>query len=125
MAGSKGSKYYDVFLRYDICLSSSVDSDIIDTELFNILNEVKNEGSIVSASAKAGICFRKAWNKIKKAETQLGFNIVERKRGGASGGHSELSEDGVKLLAAYDELVVEFDKSIYLVTKKFFRTINS
>lgn len=125
MAGPKGSKYYNIFLRYKISLSSVDDNSIIDVELFNVLNEIKNEGSIVSAAGKAGISFRKAWNKIKKAERMLGFNIVERTRGGASGGHSELSEEGLKLLAAYDELVIEFDKSIYSVTKKFFRTINA
>ena len=124
MAGSEGSKYYDVFLDYKIWLFKNHEN-IIEHRLFNLLDKIQSEGSLSKAARVIGISYRKAWGDLKKAEETLGFQLVDKQRGGEKGGKSVLTEDGQNIINAYNELILEFDKSIYNVTKKFFRTINA
>ncbi|MBT3207158.1 MAG: LysR family transcriptional regulator [Bacteroidetes bacterium] len=123
MAGSKGSKYYDVFLRYEIRLDLN-DKNVINDKLFNLFKQIDIEGSLSLAAEKMEISYRKAWGDIKKAEELLGFSFVEKHRGGAKGGKSFLTEDGRNIVEAYFELINEFDNSLKKITKKFFNEVN-
>lgn len=123
MAGSKGSKYYDIFLNYSISLSKN-DVELINDKLFELLKEINIQGSITASAEKLGISYRKAWGDIKKLEEIFGFQFVEKQRGGNKGGKSVLIKEGQSIVDAYDELKIEFDKSIRTITRKFFRKIN-
>ena len=125
MAGSKGAKYFDVFLDYKFWLQTKDGSSILGQGVVELLKNIKTEGSIQKAAIKSQISYRKAWGNIKKAEEILQFSIVEKKRGGVDGGKSLLTPDGENLLNAFDELKKGFDKSIYDVAKKFFRDLNT
>ncbi len=125
MAGSKGSKYYDVKLDYNINLiNKNSEKAVINNELFDLLQYIEKESSLTKASEKMEISYRKAWNLISNAEKELNFKLTESKRGGAEGGGTSLSSDGNNLLNAYLELKTEFDNSISNITKKFFQKIN-
>jgi len=124
MAGSKGSKYYDIFLDYTIQLNHRQKGCIMNADHFALLAAIQEINSIKEAAEKQGISYRKAWGIIQKMEDELGFCLVSRKRGGSQGGKTTLSEDGEKLLHAYNELRVEFDKSIHDMTRKFFHELN-
>ncbi len=125
MAGSKGAKYFDVFLDYKFWLQTKDGSSILGQGVVELLKNIKTEGSIQKAAIKSQISYRKAWGNIKKAEEILQFSIVEKKRGGVDGGKSLLTPDGENLLNAFEELKKGFDKSIYDVAKKFFRDLNT
>ncbi len=125
MAGSKGAKYFDVFLDYKFWLQTKDGSNILGQGVVELLKNIKTEGSIQKAAIKSQISYRKAWGNIKKAEEILQFSIVEKKRGGVDGGKSLLTPDGENLLNAFEELKKGFDKSIYDVAKKFFRDLNT
>lgn len=125
MAGAPGSKYYDVFLKFKVWLSKKSGDEVICPEFFDLMNEIKSSGSIVAAANHMNISFRKAWDMIKATEEQLNVQLIKRTRGGKSGGKSELTEDGEKLIQAFKELNDEFNKAIYQITKKFFGSINS
>jgi molybdate transport repressor ModE-like protein len=124
MAGSVGDKYYDIFLEYRLWLSTKKGKGILGEGRINLLKEIDRTGSLKSASENLKISYRKAWGNIKEAEELLGFKLVEKQRGGKDGGNSQLSEEGKQLLAAYDELKMDFDRSIKKITKKFFHRIN-
>ena len=124
MAGSVGDKYYDIFLKYRLWLCNQDGEGVLGDGRLALLREIDKTGSLKSASDNLKISYRKAWGNIKQAEELLGFNLVEKHRGGKNGGNSELTTEGIQLLAAYDELRVEFDKSVKKITKEFFHKIN-
>ncbi len=124
MAGPKGSKYYDVFLKYQINLETVDDEKILDWEGFGLLNAIRKTGSLASAAAEMNMSYRKAWGIIKEVEERLGFNLVEKHRGGAEGGYTDLTQEGNELMNAYNELTDQFNTSLKEITRKFFWTIN-
>lgn len=124
MAGPKGSKYYNVFLKYQINLETVDDEKILNPEGFELLNVVRQTGSLASAAAGMKISYRKAWGIVKEVEEKLGFALVEKHRGGADGGHTELTAEGNELVNAYNELIEQFNTSMKEVTRKFFWSIN-
>ena len=124
MAGSKGSKYYDVFLKYKVWLVTSSEEEIIDDSDFMLLKRIDESGSLRAAAEKQGVSYRNAWGTMKRAEEILQFKLIDKQRGGKRGGETRLTEDGEKLIQCYDELQQEFDRAIYSVTKKFFHSLN-
>ena len=62
---------------------------------------------------------------MEEIEKGLGFKLLERQRGGASGGKTMLTPDGEKLIEAHDELRAEFNSAIRMITKKFFNALNT
>ena len=124
MAGSKGSKYYDIFLDYSISLEHRKKGTVINREEFLLLRSVHETGSIKAASTKTGISYRKAWGNIEEMEQSLGFKLVNRQRGGKQGGKTTLTTDGLKLVDSHSELRKEIDAAIYKITKEFFHTLN-
>jgi molybdate transport system regulatory protein len=124
MAGSKGSKYYDVFLKYKVWLVTASEEEIIDDSDFMLLKLIDEHGSLRAAAEKHGVSYRNAWGTLKRAEEILKFKLIDKQRGGQMGGKTRLTEEGEKLIHCYDELHGEFDRAIYTVTKKFFHTLN-
>lgn len=125
MAGSKGSKYYNVFLNYCLKLEDQNDKSILGTEGFELLNCINRLNSIVAAAEEMGVSYRKAWGIINTVEECLGFPLVIKQRGGADGGRTELSPEGHQLIDGYNELSEQFDNSIQEIARKFFRKINN
>ncbi len=124
MAGSKGSKYYNVFLKYQLNLENTNERRILNSEGFRLLQTIDRLKSIVAAAEEMKISYRKAWGIVNKVEKNLGFPLVIKKRGGSDGGHTELSPEGHELIDGYSELTQYFDAAINDITKKFFRKIN-
>lgn len=125
MAGPKGSKYYDVFLDYEIFLKNrNVGFEVLKHEHFLLLMCVEEVGSLSSASEKLGMSYRKAWDLVKQSEETLGFPLIEKHRGGREGGSSQLTTEGKTLIDAYRALRQEFDNAAKRIVKDFFQTIN-
>lgn len=124
MAGSKGSKYYDIFLNYAIQLEHLTEGQMINQYGFDLLLAIEETESLKITAGKMNVSYRKAWGDLKDIEKGLKLKLVERQRGGAQGGKTYLTNEGKNLLHAYKELRIEFDKTIYSITKKFFSSIN-
>ncbi len=124
MAGPKGSKYYNIFLDYSITLEHKEHGKIIDADSFKLLRSIDHTGSLKDAAEEMEISYRKAWGKLQEMEEKLGFKLVDRQRGGAHGGKTTLTDDGLNLIRAHKDLRTEFDQAIHNITKKFFREIN-
>lgn len=124
MAGSKGSKYYDVFLKYKAWLVTHSEEEIIDDSHFELLKLIDRYGSLKEAAEKQEISYRNAWGRLQRAEEILKLKLIDKHRGGKMGGETRLTVEGEKLIHCYDELHEEFDKAVHNVTKKFFRSLN-
>ncbi|HUS87187.1 MAG TPA: LysR family transcriptional regulator [Bacteroidales bacterium] len=124
MAGSRGSKYYNIFLRYYLNLEDMEGNKIFDNEGFNLLIQIDRNNSIVAAAKEMNMSYRKAWGILYRVEERLGFALVIKQRGGSDGGMTYLSEEGRELIDGYKELTAQFDMSINEITRKFFRKIN-
>jgi molybdate transport system regulatory protein len=124
MAGSKGSKYYDIHLDFDVALNHKDGRNAINEYKYKLLEAINETGSLKAAADKMEVSYRKAWGNIEEMEQILGFKVLLRQRGGAQGGKTELTPDGQALLSAYQKLTEDFNQSIYKITKDFFNSIN-
>ncbi|MCK5821928.1 MAG: LysR family transcriptional regulator [Bacteroidales bacterium] len=124
MAGSKGSKYFNIFLDYQVWLKAQNREGRVDDQLIELLKEIGLHGSLKKAAIKKGLSYRKAWGDIKEAEEFLELSLIVSTRGGKDGGLSLLTEDGRELIAAFDELHYQFDQAIHRITRQFFNKLN-
>jgi molybdate transport system regulatory protein len=124
MAGPKGSKYYDIFLKQHLLLVTKDDDIVIDEEGFKLLTEIQKEQSIVAAAKKMKISYRKAWGLLRNIEYVLGFQLVGKHRGGKAGGKTELTQEGTELTEAYLNLKKNLDFAVHDTVKIFFNCIN-
>ena len=124
MAGHKGQPYYDIFLKYEMWLETVDKSRILDGEGFDLLLDLEQTGSLTSSARNLGMSYRKAWGLLHDVEHHLGFNLTEKRRGGASGGRTLLSEKGRQLVRAYNSLRHETDIAMKSIAKVFFNRIN-
>ena len=67
-----------------------------------LLERTRSCGSLHAAAAEMGMAYSKATRIIRTAEEGLGYALLERKRGGAAGGGSELTFRAELLLARYN-----------------------
>ena len=75
-----------------------------------LLEAVRQTGSISAAARKMGMSYRHAWAMLRASEQRLGRALVERARGGAGGGGARLTPQARTLL-----------KKFRAVEKKFLR----
>ena len=106
------SGYKNVFLNYKIWLSTVSGEGIIGENEYYLLKYIIENGSLKAAADQKGISYRKAWGDIKKAEELLGYQLLERQRGGKSGGNSSITKKGQKLIEAYEAFQQKLDDSV-------------
>lgn len=68
-----------------------------------LLREIGNTGSVAKASTNLGRSRARALARIDELESVFG-NLVDRHRGGSSGGGSDVTETGTQLLNRYERL---------------------
>ena len=124
MAGPKGSKYYDIFLKYNVWLETRGEDVVVSAEGLDLLSQVEQVESIVTAARNMKISYRKAWGLLREVEDFLGFKLIEKHRGGASGGKTLLTNEGLALVKAYRDLNSEVDVALDDIARRFFRRIN-
>lgn len=110
---------------YKIWLNSEKGIGILGEGKIELLRQIEKTGSLVAASNILNVSYRKAWGDIKNAESLLGIQLIDRKRGGESGGSSTLTTDAKKILDAWDNLHVKVDQSIEEIIIEFKKFIKS
>jgi molybdate transport system regulatory protein len=123
MAGPKGSKYYDIFLRHQVEMVTG-DEILISEEGFRLLIALEKDLSIVAAAKELGISYRKAWGMLRSIEYNLGFSLVGKRRGGKAGGRTTFTAEGKALMDAYRNLISELELSDKEIVRTFFRRLN-
>lgn len=87
-----------------------------------LLEKVKACGSLRSAAAELGISYSKAFRMVQNLETELGVEVLERKRGGMQRTGASLTRFGEDFICLYDtfqrECKVLLDKPFYDFSNK-------
>ena len=73
-----------------------------------------------TSCACSGIAHSKAWDMINRLEQNLGYSVVERHRGGKSGGSTCLTQQGREFLEAYHKMEQEVHRFTQEEFKKLF-----
>jgi len=79
-------------------IGSRVILDEIDARL---LRRISETGSLTEAARMLGISYRNAWGRIKRVESSTGVRIISAQSGGASGGGSSLTPEGIALFKEF------------------------
>ena len=67
----------------------------------DLLESVRDTGSISAAGRKLGMSYRRAWLLIDELNQHLGAPVVEAQTGGAKGGGATLTATGTEVLTRY------------------------
>jgi molybdate transport system regulatory protein len=66
-----------------------------------LLEAIRETGSIAAAGRRMGMSYRRAWTLIEELNAVFSTPLVEAAKGGAGGGGASLTQLGARLLAAY------------------------
>jgi molybdate transport system regulatory protein len=87
---------------------------------YALLKHVRETGSLHQAAARMGMSYRKAWLTIHASEKRLGFPLLERTVGGASGGGSHITPAGRAFIKKYELFRKEVARVLETVYGKHF-----
>ena len=60
--------------------------------------------SMKDACGEMGMSYSKGWKIINRAEKELGYELLERRHGGKSGGKCTVTEKGKSLMKRYRQM---------------------
>lgn len=89
---------------YKLWLESEDGKFILGEGTAELLHAIEKKGTISEAAQLLNISYAHAWRKIRDIEKNSGKQIVERMKGGKTGGSSKLTPEGKSLLEKYDRL---------------------
>lgn len=69
---------------------------------YRLLLAVAQCGSLRSAAFEMGMAYTKALKILRRAETSLGYSLIERQTGGKGGGGSRLTAEAKELIQQYE-----------------------
>jgi len=96
---------------------------IIGDGKFILLKTIEQQGSLKKAVKILNISYRKAWNDINEINKNIGINLIEKHRGGNSRGSSSLTDDGKKLIKAYEKLQTKLKKNTDKIFLEFLKNL--
>jgi molybdate transport repressor ModE-like protein len=90
-----------------------------DGRLKLLLFLISDTHNLRRACDAMAISHGKAWDMINRLETEVGYRVVERKRGGSHGGATSLTPQGTELLLTYQA----FEESVFHFTQSRFQEL--
>lgn len=93
------------------------ESAFFSARLKLLLYLLADTNNMRTSCAYSGIAHSKAWDMINRLEQHLGYTVVERQRGGRSGGSTRLTQQGQDFLTAYHE----FEQTVHQFTQAEFK----
>jgi len=102
----------DLKPRCKLWLSSGDAEGVFGDGKWRLLRTIEETGSLKSAAERLGISYRKAWGDLKKAETSLNITLIEKHRGGLSGGQTHLTATGRQWLRGYSLFRRDIERAI-------------
>ena len=93
---------------------------LYDPRLSTLLHLVEYTRSVQDACSLMQLSYSTAWHMLNHVEDELGFPLVMRNRGGASGTGTVLTEKGKRLMDAYDQFAERMKKEADLLYSDFF-----
>ena len=81
-----------------------------------LLHGIRSRGSVAGACQAIGISYSKGRGIIRRMEQELGFELVQRRQGGAGGGSAGLTPKGeifLEIFARYEDAVQNYAENIF------------
>ena len=88
----------------DLRIMLQKDTVFFDRRMRLLMEQIEVMQSVQGACKSMSLSKSKAWKMINELERQMGYKIVNRRHGGASGGKTMLSEKGKILLTEYKKM---------------------
>ena len=85
-----------------------------------LLDAISATKSLSAAARTLRMSYRLAWKHLQLIEERTGLVLVERQRGGRSGGGTDLTRDGRALLQAYRDWRSEVEKDMQAAFRRHF-----
>ena len=92
---------------------------LYDPRLSMLLHLVEDTHSVRDACSLMQMSYSAAWNMLNRVENELGFPLITRNRGGASGSGSGLTLKGKLLMDAYDQFAEHLNREAQALYGKF------
>lgn len=93
---------------------------LYDSRLSMLLHLVEDTRSVRDACSLMQISYSAAWNMLNHVEDELGYPLVTRIRGGATGSRSILTEKGRALMDAYDQYAETINQTAQALYRQVF-----
>lgn len=122
---TKFNKYSNIQVNYKIWINAEDGTSILGDDRFLLLKTIKEHGSLKTASEKLHISYRKAWGDLKTCEELLGFPLIEKHRGGAEGGSTKLTEEGLRFIELYHQMQSDFQTAVNDIIKSFKKNLKN
>lgn len=114
----KAEKNNSWFLNYKFWLEG--EEKIFGDGPCDILVRIDHFGSLKKAAEDMNMSYSQAWKLINKIEDNLGFKLIEKRVGGRTGGGSELTKKGRKLMNDFLSFRREIHDHIIELEDKYF-----
>ncbi len=106
-------KHFDkVSFKFKIWLETVAGEGVLGEGKYILLKTIEETGSLKQAIEILGLSYRKTWDKLRKIEDTLGFHLIERQRGGASGGSSGLTNEGKRFVQVFGSFEEAYGKQV-------------
>ena len=99
-------------LNYKIWLSTPDGKGILGDGKWKVLKTIEETGSLKAACDAMGYTYRKTWANLKKIEEMLNISLLEKQRGGKTGGRTTLTREGKRLVKAFTDFHTSVDEKI-------------
>ena len=90
-------------IRPVVSVSLAKEKPFFDDKIAMLLSQVDDTNSVRTACQRMQISYSTGWNIIRTLESQFNRTLIERSQGGAGGGRSRLTEDGRRLIDAFEQ----------------------
>lgn len=99
-------------VRGKIWVEDEEGNKLIGSGVCELLSKVKSGGSLSEAAKGMNMSYNKAHSLVKVLEKRLSIKVLDKKRGGSSGGGSSLTDEGEDLIRRYRSTVEKLEKSM-------------
>ena len=107
-------------LHYNIKIKLTKEDTFIGPGVAGLLKMIEKHESLNAAAKSMNLSYSKAFKMVKAAEKILGFNLLDKKIGGAHGGGSKLTPECIEFLETYDKLCNNVEEYTDILFKKHF-----
>lgn len=85
---------------------------VLGPRFVRLLAEIHSRGSVSQATLAVGLGYRHALSWIRRAESVLDRPLVIRRAGGAAGGGSGITAEGLKLICSYGQVSASLERIV-------------
>ena len=109
--------YYDIDIRIRIKIDDVI---TYGSGISELLQKIDQLGSINKAAKSIGMNYKKALGIIKRAESKLEKQLIEKSIGGNMGGGSKLTPSGREFVYQFNAMEKEVKEYTLTLMKKYF-----